>query len=323
MMHFYHARTVGITLLVLFGLWSEAGAQTFGVSFSYTPSESLEPEVQLRELGAGDVTFDLRLAKSFTGPFEAGVAGRFRSSFGPLGTVALNAQADIDTSGGFDLGVVGSGALASTGLDASLSVFNRNPGAFAAPAAYTATRPFFGSALASGAGVHLSVGATQRLGRTLILEAAPELSYLSGSGFGAGLAGRLEFRRFIDQDDGALLAEVHTGPGPARTFFAGGVEYGLNRRGLPSLSAAALLGRGEFGFQPGFRAAASGELGSFSYRAELAAEPYRRDAPPYRGSVALGTELGPGALGLELGAALANDYGVAPLLLRASYGFRF
>lgn len=299
-------------------------AQTFGVALSYKGAQ-LEPELQLRDLAAGNVTFDLRAAGGLAGPLEFGAVGRFRSSFGPLGTVSAAAHANIDLAGAFDLGLDGSGALAATGLDAAVNVFNRNPGAFAPTAAYALqSRPFLPvGTLEPGVGAHLRVGATQRLGRTLLLEAAPELTYLSGTGVGAGLDLRLQFRRLIESDNGVALLEGSSGPGAGREFFAGGAEYQLNRRGLPSLTAALLLGSGPAGFAPGVRASASGEVARFSYRAELAAEPYRATAPPYRANVAFGTALGPGALGLELGAALANDFGVPPVLLRGSYAFRF
>lgn len=299
-------------------------AQTFGVALSYN-DEQLEPELQLRELSVGSVLLDFRLANGLAGPPEFGAVGRFRSSFGPLGTVSAAAHLDADLEGGFDVGLDGSGALAATGVDADLKVFNRNPGAFSPTAAYALqSRPFFtDEALEPGVGAHLRVGATQRLGRTLLLEAAPELTYLSGTGVGAGLDLRLQFRRLIESDNGVALLEGSTGPGAGRGFVAGGAEYQLNRRGFPSLTAALLLGSGPSGFAPGLRASASGEVARFSYRAELAAEPYRAAAPPYRANVAVGTALGPGALGLELGAALANDFGVPPVLLRGSYAFRF
>ena len=299
-------------------------AQTFGVALSYN-DEQLEPEVQLRDLAAGGLLVDLRAAGGFRGPLEFGAVGRFRTSFGPLGTVSAAAHADADLAGAFDLGLDGSGALAATGLDADLSIFNRNPGAFSPTAAYALqSRPFLPvGVLEPGVGAHLRVGATQRLGRTLLLEATPELTYLSGTGVGAGLDLRLQFRRLIESDNGVALLEGATGPGAGRGFVAGGAEYQLNRRGLPSLTAALLLGSGPSGFAPGVRASASGEVARFSYRAEVAAEPYRATAPPYRANVAVGTALGPGALGLELGAALANDFGVPPVLLRGSYAFRF
>ncbi len=298
-------------------LWGGACAQTVGFALSY--GGVLEPEVQLRDLNAGGGEFSLRVAGGIAA-LEAGVNARFRSSFGPLGTLAVGAHADADVTGAFDFGVDGSGALAATGLDASLAVFNRNPGAFSPTAAYTlGNRPF----LASGVGAHFALGATRRLGRTLILEATPSLTYLSGTGIGVGLTGRLQLRRLLESDNGALLLEANTGPGGGRAFVAAGAEYGLNRRGLPSLTAALLLGGGDAGVQPGLRASATGELSRFSYRAEVSAEPYRRDAPPYRANLALGTALGPGALGLEFGAAPGNGFSVPPVLLRSSYAFRF
>lgn len=309
-------------LSVVFALCfaAPASAQTAGFALSY--SGTLEPEVQLRDLEPGPATFDLRFAGGVREPLEGGVAARWRSSFGPLGTVAVSGHADASTAGAFELGVDGSGALAATGLDASLSVFNRNPGAFAPTAAYALeSRPFFPGG--GSVGAHLELSATQRLGRTLILEATPALSYMAGTGIGAGFKGRLQLRRLVESDNGVALLEAGTGPGPGRSFIAGGAEYQLNRRGLPSLTGALLLGGGDAGLQPGLRAGVAGELSRFSYRAELAAEPYRRSAPPYRANLALGTALGPGALGLELGAALENDFGVPPLLIRSSYAFRF
>ncbi len=324
--HFF--KRTWISALALSGLLTlgSSFAQTFGVAFSY--EGALEPEIQLRDLDLGRATLDLRVADGLTGPLEVGAAVRFRSSFGPLGTVSALGRADADTVGGFELSADASGALASTGLDASLNVFNRNPGAFAPTAAYTlGSRPFFpvlaGNREDTGVGAYFGVGATQRLGRTLLLEATPALSYQSGLGFGVGIDTRLQLRRLIDSDNGVLLLEAHTGPGDGRAFVAGGAEYQLNRRGLPSLTGALLLGSSEAGLRPGFRGSASGEVSSFSYRAELAAEPYRTTAPPYRANLALGTELGPGVVGLELGAALANDFGVEPFLLRGSYAYRF
>ena len=326
-LHFFKRTSVPVSasFAALLGLLTVGSsfAQTFGVALSY--GGALEPEIQLRDLDLGSATLDLRLADGVTGPLELGAALRFRSSFGPLGTVSALGRADVDTVGGFSLGVDASGALAATGLDASLDIFNRNPGAFSPTAAYTlGSRPFFPVADENtGVGVYLEVGATQRLGRTLLLEATPALSYQAGLGFGVGLDARLQLRRLIDSDNGVLLLEAHTGPGAGRAFVAGGAEYQLNRRGLPSLTGALLLGSGEAGLRPGFRGSVSGEVARVSYRAELAAEPYRVSAPPYRANLALGTELGPGVAGLELGAALANDFGVAPFLLRGSYAYRF
>ena len=331
MAYSYDRPTVTFFLLLILGLVPLGAAQTFGVALSY--HGALEPEVQLRELDLGATTLDVRVADGVTGPLELGAVLRFRSSFGPLGTVSVTGHADADTAGAFELGADAAGALAGTGVDASLVVFNRNPGAFSPTAAYALdSRPFLPPASAVtqvnlnesvGTGAYLAVGATQRLGRTLLLEATPALSYQSGVGLGAGFDARLQLRRLVASDNGVVLLEGNTGPGAGRAYLAAGAEYQLNRRGLPALTGSLLLGSGETGVRPGFRGSAAGELGRFSYRTELAAEPYRTTAPPYRADLSAGTALGPGALGLELGAALANDFGVPPLLLRGTYAFRF
>jgi len=319
MTHPLRARPLWVTLALLVTLlWGGAQAQTLGFALSY--GAALELEVQLRDLSAGPAGLDLRVARGLGGTLEAGAAARFRSSFGPLGTLSATGRADADTAGAFDLGVDGSGALAATGLEGSLSVFNRNPGAFAPTAAYAlGSRPFF----PGGVGAFFEVGAAQRLGRTLILETTPSFSYLVGTGAGVGLEGRLQLRRLFESDNGVALFEASTGPGTGRAFLAAGAEYQLNRRGLPALTGALLLGGGDAGVWPGLRATVAGELSRFSYRAEVGAEPYRRDAPPYRANLAVGTTLGPGAVGLEFGAAPANDFGVPPVLVRSLYAFRF
>jgi hypothetical protein len=277
-----------------------AAAQTVGFALSY--DGALEPEVQVRDLQAGPVTLDLRLAGGVAGPLELGAAARSRTSFGPLGTLALAGRADIDTQGGFDLYLGGSGALGPTGLGASLGVFNRNPGAFAPTSAYASpSRPFFVGGAPTGStgfqltGFHLGVEATQRLGRTLVLEAAPSLDLLPGAGVGAALAGRLQFRRVAGNDNAVALLEARTAPA-GRSFVAAGVEYQLNRRDLPAFTGALLLGYSDAGVRPGLQVSAAGDLGRAAYRAELAAEPYRRSAPPYRANLALAAPLGPGAL---------------------------
>ena len=326
-LHFFKRtlKRIAAPVAALLGLLTLGGAsaQTFGVALSY--AGTLEPEVQLRDLDLGRATLDLRVADALAGPLELGAALRFRSSFGPLGTVSAVGHADLDTAGAFELGADASGALAATGVGASLTVFNRNPGAFAGAAAYAlGSRPFFPvTNETTRVGAYLTVGATQRLGRTVLLEVTPALSFQADRGLGADLEARLQLRRLLASDNGVVLLEANTGPGAGRAFVALGAEYQLNRRGLPPLTGTLLLGRDELGVRPGFRGSASGEVGSFSYRAEVAAEPYRKTAPPYRANLALGTALGPGAMGLELGAALANDFGVPPLLLRGSYAFRF
>lgn len=329
MAHAFVPKAVLITLGALLGTAlpgtpfpGTAAAQTVGFALSY--DGALEPEVQLRSLEVGPAMIDLRLAGGTAGPLELGAAAQSRSSFGPLGTTLLSGRADADTQGGFDLNLSGSGALGPTGLEASLSLFNRNPGAFAPTAAYArSSRPFFpGTALATATGLQLEVGVTQRLTRTLILGASPSLSYLTSTGVGAGLESRLQLRRVAGSDNAVALLSAASGPS-GRGFVAGGAEYQLNRRDLPTLTGALLLGYSDAGVRPGVQAGASGELGRVAYRAELAAEPYRRNAPPYRANLALATPLGPGALGLEFGAALANDFGVPPALVRGSYAVRF
>lgn len=310
-----------LALFVLLGTLAGVGrAQTLGAALNY--AGGLEPELQLRDLNVGRFGIDLRAAAPLTGAFEGGAAARFRTSFGPLGTVALTGRADLSAAGAFDLGVSGSGALAQFGFDGAVTLANRNPGAFAPMSAYDLTaRPFLRPVpLAQGVGAHLTVALTRRVGRTALLEVRPTLLYLSGVGVGGRLESTLQLRRLIGTDNGAVLLLAARAPEGAG-FGAAGFEYRLSRAGLPPASAAVLIGVGENGPRPGLRASVSGEARGLLYRASLSAEPYRTDAPPYRGAVGVSTTIGGGTAGLELGAAPPNPFGVPPLLLRATYAF--
>jgi hypothetical protein len=307
-------------LLALLCFLGAAHAQTLGAALSVSSSGALEPELQLRGLALEGVTFDLRAALPLGGAPSGGVAARTRTSFGPLGTVALIGRADASVAGAFDLGVSATGALAQWGFDGALEVFNRNPGAFAPLGAFDlAARPFLEPATLAGGAFDLTVGLTRRVTRTTLLELRPT-AYLTGMGAGGRLEGVLQLRRLIGNDTGAALLLTAVAP-EGGTFGAAGFEYRLSRAGFPPASAALLLGVDETGVRPGLRAAVSGEAQGLRYRAALSAEPYRTDAPPYRATVSVNAALGGGSAALELGAAPGNPFGVPPLLLRATYTF--
>lgn len=310
-------RALGV-LVALLCLLGAARAQTLGGALSVASTGALEPELQLRDLALEGVTLDLRAALPVGGAPSGGALARTRTSFGPLGTVALIGRADASAAGAFDFGVSATGALAQWGFDGALGVFNRNPGAFAPFGAFDlAARPFL--APTGGVGALLTVGLTRRVTRTTLLELKPT-AYLAAAGAGGRLEGALQLRRLVANDTGAVIL-LAAAPPEGGTFGAAGFEYRLSRAGLPPLSAALLVGVGEAGVRPGLRAAVSGEARGLRYRAALSAEPYRTEAPPYRAAVGVNAALGGGTAGLELGAAPGNPFGVPPLLLRATYAF--
>lgn len=290
-----------------------------GGALSY--NGNFEPEVQLRNLESDLGTLNFRLAYHSGNAWELGATSNFRSSFGPIGTAAVDAHLDVSTAGLFDVGANLSGALGATGLDASLSLYNSNPGTFSPTTAYLLdARPFIS---AQGVTGRLEVGLTRRLGRKLLLTATPELRVGAPDGAEFALNGALEYRHIIESDNASLLLEGSSSQDPARRYLAGGVAYALNRRELPPLKAALLLGHSEGGLRPGVRLDLNSSYQDIAYRIGVGLEPYKGIIPKYRASGTLVKEVGDGALGLELGAALANPYAVPAFTVRSSYALRF
>lgn len=310
-------------LLLLALLSSAAWAQTAAVGLTLAAETAAKAELALFGLPIGDIRLDLRAAGAIAAPLEVGLGLRTTLTLGPVGNVILSGRGDLATDGQFSAHLGGSAVLGALGVRAQLAAFNTDPGRFALAEAFAIdARARTGALQPGGIGMSLGVGVTYRLTRTVILDVDPELRYLSGQGLGGRLAATLQLRRFIDQDDGRLLLLADIAPGNARGFAAAGFEYRLTRRGLPVTAASLWLGQGSRGLWPGVRLSLSGQAAAgWQGGLELALEPYRTDAPRYRGRAQLRGPAGPGELSLTLFVAPGSD--LPPIGLQSSYSLRF
>jgi len=308
--------------LVLLALLSTtAWAQTVSLGLMVS-SDAPKPEVALYNLALGNLRLDLRAAGAVLGPLELGLGLRTTLSLGPVGNVVLSGRSDLATDGQFSTRLNGAAVIGAVAVRARLAVFNTNPGQFDLREAFEAdARPRLPEPWAGGVGLSLGAGVSYRLERNVILELDPDLSYLAGHGFGGRLSATLQLRRLVEQDDGRVLLLADLAPGAVRGYLATGFEYRW-RRGLPATSASLWLGYGSLGLWPGVRLNLSGPVEEgWQGRLELALEPYRTDALPYRATALLQGPAGPGELSLHLLVAPASD--LPPISLLMSYRFRF
>lgn len=288
----------------------------------------VKPEIVLSDLKGEEIRLELRLAGGLGTPVEMGLGFRANTSLGPVGNLLISGRADLDTSGNFAVHLSGEGVLASVGLRAGLRVFNSNAALFYPQQASAANAaPLYAIVQKPGfVGLELELGLSYRLSRTIVLELDPSLNYVSAQGLGGHLDAALELRHIVERDDAAALLMAHLAPGGAG-YGAAGFEYRLNRRDLPLLRGSLWLGAGSSGVTPGLRLSISDTQDStpLRYRLELALEPYRMDAFPYRGTIRLATDLGNGELAFMALAALgeAPTPRLEPFTLKLSYGWSF
>ena len=188
-----------------------------------------------------------------------------KTSFGPVGTVALRGILQLDTTGAFEGTVAGDGAVASVAARFGLSVFNVNPGRFGALNAFgyevgrgdavvdgygafgaisgLSRPPVAGASPSWGVFGHL--GASYRLNRRTVLELDPSLLYVRG-GVGVGLQGAVQVRRLRGRDDGAVrvatLLDAGAEAGLSGSYGAAGFEYRYNPPTGPLLARFAVAG---------------------------------------------------------------------------------
>lgn len=314
------AEPLCLVLLVLqLGLTT---AQTFGVALSRTPA--LEPELTVTDLSVGTAKVELRVAGGVAGPLEFGVSARETTSFGPLGNLVVRSSAKLDSTGRFDFGLGAQGVVASVAAQAQLSLFTAEVGRFEVAEAFAEeARPFLLAApLDFGAALDLS--ASYRVSRRFIASAAPSLYFTDAAGVGGRVALEGRFVKLVGPDDLRARALVYANPAGAG-FGAAGLEYSLNRRGLPNARLALWAGLNGEGLSPGANLRLSQPLKSLgaSYSLLLAAEPYRTDLLPYRAAATYRQNVGPGALEASFYGTLSPRGSVPALSFRVGYSLPF
>lgn len=298
-----------------------AAAQTFGVGLSHTPS--VELDLTLTDLDLGQSKGGFRVAGGVAEPLELGVSLRETTSFGPVGNLIVHSSANLDSTGRFEFAFGAEGVVAMVAARAQISLFTAEVGRFEPAEAFEEeARPFlleppldFGAAL--------DLGGSYRVNRGLIVSAAPSLYLTDAEGLGGRLALEGRFVKAVGPDDLRARGLTYISP-EGEAFGALGLEYGLNRRGLPSGLLTLWAGLNGH-FSPGASLQLSQTLKAWggSYSLLVAAEPYRLDVLPYRAALTYRQSLGPSALEASFYGTLSPRISVPAASFRLGYSLPF
>jgi hypothetical protein len=300
-----------LLMLNLFLVLSAAQAQTlhFGLS-----APLLEPEIILEDLELSDTRIDLRLAYQET--LEFGVSMSQTTSLGPVGNVALLGQADVATSGHYQVSLAAEGVIGSVAASLEGKLFKGLPGIFSLHEAFENTRPRY------KAGSSLDIGLSYRLSRNQVISAYPSFYFLP-EGFATKLEADYKLYKLFEPHDGSFLLQAYVSP-EQKTYAALGFQFDLNDKDLPSIAASAWLSLGHQGFLPGLKASLSQSFKPIEGKLSLSLglEPYRSDFIPYYLQASYTQALGSGVLEANLYTALGTRE-LAPITLKVGYGYRF
>lgn len=281
----------------------------------------------LEDLRAGDTdaAFALRLAPRAAAPplLSTELTLRQNASLGPLGGGVLALGGALRSDGLARLELRGEGSAGPAALRLRATAFNApvrafGPDALLASGGLPPPAPEFAPGLA---GASLALGVSYRASRDLVLGVDPLLLWLDGA-WGARLQADARWRRALDGNDLEAALLLYLPPQPRGAAGADGAAALQPRHPSAALGATLVLVRrrapdwrlsGWLGWAggplprvaPGAALAGAEPLpGGGRLELHLAAEPFRRDAPPYRLRVALERPLAPGswtlAGGLEL-----------------------
>jgi hypothetical protein len=261
----------------------------------------------------GKGTAGLRLAAG--DELELGLRLREAGSLATVGNLVFELAADGSTGDRYALAMGARGVLGPLALRLRGSVSDGDEPLAPLPENYFGPLPRLGPGPAL---LGLEVGGIYRVSRRVIVDAAPALFLRSGE-LGGRLTGEVRLIRAVGDDDLSFLLHAFGEPGLARATSAVGLGYNLNRRRAPSWSASAWFGWNGGTPLPGLRLKGSDRLADGRATVELALEPYRLDAWPYRALVGFDRDLGSGELRLGLDAGLEPSSGWR---LAARVGYR-
>lgn len=291
---------------VLFSLCifsSLSQAQTLSIGSSVTSTVLVEPEIELSNFEFEGSKLGFRLAGGISGPLEFGLSVRNTTTFGPLGNVIINANAQANTNASFNVNLEASGVIGPVAAVIDSSLSNTNRGSFKLEDAYMLEAP--NSFASQTLNATLDLSGRYRLERSLILDASVGTSYLNESGWGANLSSSLSFLKLLDKDDGIVTLKTYASPGFQAAYGALGFGYDVNRRDWPSLVATVWLGYGSNGFWPGlsFQASQTFKETNAKIGAEFTLEPYLLDNLTLRGIAFYEQDFDVGSLKASLGAS--------------------
>lgn len=267
--------------LLLALLLAPAWAQTLDLSVTGGAAGRAGGELALTGLREENLTADLRLGVVAADPgLDAILGARWSraATLGLLGSVTLELDGALRTDGHARLRLGGRGVLGPASVALELAARSAAPERFAvAGVAPVAPEPRLPPPVWSAV-----ADVRYRIDRQLLLLVAPG-AFASDAGFAARLDGALRARRWLDEID--AVAAWHGWYDPRTGGVAAAVGAGVvwaPRRG-PEWHATAWLGATDGAVTPGLSVRGLADLGSgVGLELDLAAQPFRRDVPPYR-----------------------------------------
>jgi hypothetical protein len=294
-----------VIFLALPALLAPAMAQTveFGVAYPASVHGNRRVEVAFAAVPSGSGTVGLRLAAG--DELELGLRLRQADSLAAIGNVVTVLAVDASTGGRYAAAITGRAVLGPVALRLRGSASDGlEP---LAPLAEGAFGPL--PVLGPGQAVlGLEAGITYRASRAVIVDFAPG-AFLRAGQVGGRVESELRLVRALSGNDLSLLAHAFLEPAGGRFAGSLGAGYTLARRRAPSWSFVALVGWSPAGVAPGARVAGGERLAAGQLDLQIAAEPYRLDARPYRARLDYRVEVGPGELRLGLTGGLEPGSG--------------
>ena len=303
-----------LVALVLASAW----AQTLDASLSLSGSARASADLALLGLREGDQTADVRLGVAVTDTgTDALLAARWSRSatLGLLGAVTIELDGAVRTDGHRRLRVGGRGVLGPASVALDVSARTAGPERFSV----VGVAPRADGPRLPGTVVSLAAGVRYRIDRQLLLGLEPAI-FGSAAGIGARLDGTLRLRRWWGDVD--ALAAWHGWYDPVTSGVTAGIGAGVvwAPRRAPEWRAVAWLGIAEGAVLPGLEVAGRADVASgIGIDVAIAAQPFRRDVPPYRAFLEVSVD----AVGSELyGRVQAQAYDATPVAAALGLGAR-
>ncbi len=307
--HRFLSRLAFAALLLALAVPAAARAQTLRLGM-VAGDPGIAPRASLRVENASVGSNRVMLGLAYDGAAQLDLGMQANQTFGPLGNIVGEATMALRTDGAVQGALGVRGVLGPVALGVRLSGFTDPPARFDPLMVAGATRPAF-----AAGGWGLALDASGRPARSWIVEASPQL-YLLPTGAAWRADARLRWLRAIGPHELSLRLRGYLPPG-ASGDAAVGLGFTYHRRRAPDLDGALYMGVGAGGFAPGATASLSQALGPVQATLGLDAEPYRRDAPPYRAHLDLSFDLGTG--NATVSGAAASGPGGSSAVLALSY----
>ena len=309
-------------LFIFLSFSSLALAQDLSIAANISNETNFEAEIIIDNINLESAKLGFRLAANSAQNIEFGLRARQTFSWGPVGNIILNASADANNTGLYDLSVSAQGVVADISAEIAINYFNDQEGNFSIDDAFhLSSRPMFPEL----ATANLDLSAKYKIERDIILSTDYNL-YLLNNLLSNRLKSELGFKKVFNKDGFGIEAMLFQGKAGLANFALLGVNYELKQRAWPTTKISLRLGSNDgknSGIYPGLRITINKSIRSLGAKwgALLWLEPYRTDLAPYRGKIFYEQDIAAGKLSTALYSTPFDE--LAPLIVSLKYKIKF